>query len=398
MSAKRKKKKKVNPCDFTVLILTVILVVIGIVAVFSASYYRALNSESGSPFTFLIRQVLFAVIGAVLMYAASYIEYHFWQRYSLLILAVSIVLLILVLTPAGTDVNGSSRWIYIGPVSIMPGEIAKFAMICFCAAYFSGGSDRVRFPRLIFIVILTAVVAFLIIKQPSLSTAITVCGIVFGIAFIAGLNWGYVIAAVGAGVAGFMILAKTGTYWAGRIASFTDPFRDPRGDGWQVVQSLLALGTGGLTGLGLGKSVQKYLYLPEAHNDFILAIIGEEVGFIGILVIILLFVFLIWRCLHIAMNAPDRFGMFTAGGIAVMIGIQVVLNVAVVTSSMPPTGVSLPFISYGGNSLWILMTSMGIVLNISRKEYKEPEESAAKKKRKLRQETRQTEQRSAESI
>ena len=155
-------------------------------------------------------------------------------------------------------------------------------------------------------------------------------------------------------------------HWKKRIVAFTDPFADALGDGFQVVQSLLALGSGGLFGLGLGKSIQKNLYLPEPQNDFIIAIIGEELGLIGLLILLAVYAVLIWRCFHVCLNAPDRFGMLLAGGITIMIGLQVVLNIAVVTSSMPATGIALPFISYGGNALWIFMGCSGILLNISR--------------------------------
>ena len=382
------KKKNAKPCDFLMLVLTVILVIFGIGMVFSASYYKALNSPSGSPFTYLEKQGVFAMIGAVIMYVCSYLDYHLWQRYSLVILAIAVALLVLVLL-IGTNVNGAKRWIYIGPISIMPGEIAKFAMICFMSAYFSGSPDRAKLKGLIIPVILTLGVAGLIILQPNLSTAITVCGIVFGMAFIAGLHWGYIVGLLGAGAAAFVVLANSGTYWAARITSFQNPFKDSSGDGWQAVQSLLALGTGGLSGLGIGKSIQKNLYLPEPQNDFILAIIGEELGLIGILVLLLVFALLIWRCLRTAIKAPDRFGMLMASGVGVMIGLQVILNVAVVTSSMPPTGVALPFISYGGNSLWIFMGSVGILLNISRQIDEAPKEDPAKRRLRMRREARQ---------
>lgn len=212
----------------------------------------------------------------------------------------------------------------------------------------------------------------LIIRQPNLSTAITVCGIIAGIMFIAGLQWRYVISALvlGSGAIGFLVAFGDkigGAHWKKRIVSFLDPFADALGDGFQVVQSLLALGSGGLFGLGLGKSIQKNLYLPEPQNDFILAIIGEELGFVGVLALLIVYMLLIWRCFHICLNAPDRFSMLMCGGITVMLALQVILNVAVVTSSMPPTGIALPFISYGGNSLWIFMASMGIMLNVSKK-------------------------------
>ena len=186
--------------------------------------------------------------------------------------------------------------------------------------------------------------------------------------FVAGLKLRYCFGLVGLGAVGIagILIANPDSHWADRITSFLDPFANPLGDGYQVVQSLMALGSGGLFGVGLGKSIQKNLYLPEPQNDFILAIIGEELGYIGLLILMLVYVVLIWRGIHVAVNAPDQFGMLLASGIISMIAIQVVLNIAVVTSSMPPTGVTLPFVSYGGNALMLFMGSMGILLNISR--------------------------------
>lgn len=204
--------------------------------------------------------------------------------------------------------------------------------------------------------------------QPNMSTAFTVVFIAGGMLIVSGVKWRHMgILAGAATVAGVgLILMDTEGYRFARFTSFLDPFADALGNGWQVVQSLLAMGTGGLTGLGLGNSIQKNLYLPEPQNDFILAIIGEELGFIGILALMCVYMLLIWRGCHIAINAPDYMGMMMAAGITIMIGIQVVMNVAVVTSSFPPTGVILPFVSYGGNALMIFMGAMGVLLNISK--------------------------------
>ena len=373
-----KSKREAAPCDFLLLALTAILVIFGIVMIFSASYYDSLNSDGGSPYYYLKRQIAWAVIGCILMYVLSYVDYHKFRKYSILILIVSLLLLLALFTPVATTVNEATRWIRIGPISIMPGEIAKFAMICFVAAYFAADIRKIRslFKGIIPMALLTALFAGLIVVQPNLSTALTLCGIVAAMMFIAGMQWRYVFLLVAGLIGGLVMIFNSDTFWAVRMRSFVDPFKDAQGDGWQVVQSLLALGTGGLKGLGLGKSIQKNLYLPEPQNDFILAIIGEELGFIGIIILLAVFMLLIWRGLMIAMKSPDKFGMLFASGTMMMIGIQVVLNVAVVTSSMPPTGIALPFISYGGNSLWIFMASIGIVLNISRQIPKEAGQEA----------------------
>lgn len=371
MKLKPNGKFKIRQCDFLIIALTTILVIFGVVMVFSASYYKSIN-ESGSPYDYLLRQGFFAASGFVIMAVCSIIDYHFYKRICNLIMAGSLILLILVLTPLGLSEGGATRAIYLG-VTVMPGEIAKLAVIIFVASFLSRDPKSIlSFTKGILpVVILMGVVAALILKQPNMSTAITICGIIAGIMFLAGLKWRYVIVLGGLGGTAMSVLALFGDkigmdHWKSRLVSFMDPFADAAGDGFQVVQSLLALGSGGLFGQGLGKSIQKNLYLPEPQNDFILAIIGEELGLIGLLILMVIYAALVWRCFHVALNAPDFYGMLLAGGITIMIGLQVVLNVAVVTSSMPPTGIALPFISYGGNALWICMASMGIMLNISR--------------------------------
>lgn len=362
--------KNLRQSDFLIIALTTILVIFGVVMVFSASYYKSIN-DNGSPYSYLLKQGFFALTGFAIMAGCSLFDYHHYRKGCKLILGLSILLL--ALTPwLGVSEGGATRALYIG-ITIMPGEIAKLAVIIFVAAYLSKRKDLIlSFKHGVFpMVILMGVVAGLILMQPNLSTAMTICGIVCGIMFLAGLQWRYVLGVGGAGCGLVWFLVAFGDqlgldHVKKRIVSFMDPFADAAGDGFQVVQSLLALGSGGLFGLGLGKSIQKNLYLPEPQNDFILAIIGEELGLIGILLLLLVYAALVWRGFHIAMNAPDYYGMLLAGGITIMIGLQVILNVAVVTSSMPPTGIALPFISYGGNALWICMAAMGILLNISR--------------------------------
>ena len=283
---------------------------------------------------------------------------------------LSVILLILVLTPLGQTTNGATRWLRLGPITIMPGEIAKLAAILFVAWFLSEDTNRIKsiLRGILPLIGVAGVYGGLIIMQPNLSTAITVCGIIIAMMLVAGLKWRYVVTAGGIGIAGILsiVLFMKDSYWYTRLTSFTDPFADPLNEGYQAVQSLLALGSGGLFGVGLGKSVQKNLYLPEPQNDFILAIIGEELGFVGLLLLIVLYCLFIWRGTHVAINAPDQFGMLLASGIVLMVAIQVILNIAVVTSSMPPTGINLPFISYGGNALLIFMFSAGVLINISR--------------------------------
>jgi len=365
-----KVKRKIKSVDFFLIILTLGLVIFGIVMVFSASYYTAINKE-GDPYYYLKRDLIWAAGGLLLMWLTTVIDYRFYAKTAPYIMAVSLVLLALLFTSLGETRNNATRWLGVGDYTIMPGEIVKIAIIIFTAWYLSKDPSRIRsFTRGVLpLVSLCLVCTLMIIKQPNLSTAITVSGIIFGMMFIAGLNIIYFIGVIGAGatVVSGLVLADQSGYWFKRITSFMNPFADHLDSGFQVVQSLLALGSGGLFGLGLGKGIQKNLYLPEPQNDFILAIIGEELGYIGCIILFAAYVLLIWRGIRIALNAPDMFGSLLASGITIMLAIQVMLNIAVVTSSLPPTGITLPFVSYGGNALMLFMGSMGILLSISRR-------------------------------
>ena len=353
--------------DFPLVVLVTLLAVFGVVMVFSASYYNSIN-DTGTPYTYLWSQGFYGITGFIIMMGISLFDYHIARGLAWPLAVVGIVLLVLVFSPIGVTVNGATRWLKVGPITAMPGEVVKAIVIILAASWFSAKAKRAETLKGILpIVIYTLLVCFLIVKQPNLSTAITVFLIAVGVAFVAGLQWRYIVLMIGGIAGGFFYLSNINTgYWHDRVVSFRDPFADALGDGFQVVQSLLALGTGGLWGKGLGQSVQKNLYLPEPQNDFILAIIGEELGFLGIVALMILYILLVWRLFYIAVRSKDSFGMLICSGIAIMIGVQVLLNVAVVTSSMPATGIALPFVSAGGNSLWILMGMMGIALNISK--------------------------------
>ena len=347
--------------------LTCALVIFGVIMVFSASYYWSID-KVGNPYNFLIKDLFWAGTGFFIMIVTTALDYHVYKKWAPWLMGGGLLLLVAVLF-IGATINNAQRWIMIGPITIMPGEICKICVIIFTACFLCRDASRVNnFTKGILpLLALAGVCGLLIMKQPNMSTAITVVGIIFAMMFVAGLHLRYVGAMFIMGVSGIlMLIIKGGGYRMQRLVSFLDPFADPLGDGYQVCQGLLALGSGGLRGLGLGKSIQKNLYLPEPQNDFILAIIGEELGYIGVLVLMLVYLILIYRGIRIVLQAPDRFGMLLGSGIVMMIGIQVLLNVAVVTSSMPPTGITLPFVSYGGNALWLFMGSMGILLNISR--------------------------------
>ena len=369
LKGKKRTKLKLKSGDFWLMLFTLMLVLFGLIMVFSASYYSSI-SQDGNPYSYLVRHGAWVVFGLVAMAFGALFDYRKYKKWALPIMIVSVILLVLLLTPLGQTTNGATRWIKVGPVTLMPGEIAKIAAIIFVAWFLSEDASRIKSLKrgILPLLGIIAVYGALIVKQPNLSTAITVCGIIIAMMLVAGLKWRYVATAGGIGVVGILsiVIFMKDTYWYNRLTSFTDPFQDALGDGYQAVQSLLALGSGGLFGVGLGKSVQKNLYLPEPQNDFILAIIGEELGYIGVLLLIALYCLFIWRGIHIALNAPDQFGLLLASGIVLMVAIQVILNIAVVTSSMPPTGINLPFISYGGNALLIFMFSAGVLLNISR--------------------------------
>lgn len=367
-----KEKYQMKSGDFILAILVMGFVIFGLIMVFSASYYNSI-SESGDPYAYLKRDLAWAVVGLAGMIFMALYDYHKLAKIAPMMLIISLVLLAMVFTPLGVTLNGATRWIGIKlggsrSLTIMPGDVAKACSIVFVAWFLSKDSSRIRsFTRgVVPLFLLIGVYFGLIILQPNMSTAITVAGIIVGMMFIAGLNLFYLFAVAGLGGMGAFGLILVEPYRLNRLVSFLDPFKDAQNTGYQVVQSLLALGSGGVFGVGLGKSIQKTLYLPEPQNDFIFAIIGEELGYVGCMLLIIAYILLIWRGCHIALNAPDLFGTLLASGITIMLAIQVILNIAVVTSSMPPTGVVLPFISYGGNALLLFMGSMGVLLNISR--------------------------------
>ncbi|MBR2560353.1 MAG: cell division protein FtsW [Firmicutes bacterium] len=367
-------KRKPGTVDHLMVILVAVLTVFGVVMVFSASYYDSI-SDTGSPYTFFINQAISAATGIIMMLILSRINYHMFSKLAIPITILGFILLCLIFTPLGRSEGGATRAVYMG-FMIMPGEIAKVVLIIFGAWYFSKDRTRAKkFMGLLPFGVYTLAVVFLIYKQPNLSTAITVMIIGLGIAFFAGMQKRYlliVLLVIAAGLAYLIFIDKS--YQHDRIMCWFDPFKYELGIGFQVVQSLYAIATGGLFGKGLGMSVQKNLYLPEPQNDFIIAIIGEELGFLGIALMLAVFMLLLWRIFRVAIEAEDDFGALLAGGAGVMIGAQVVLNIAVVTSSAPPTGIALPFISYGRNALWICTALMGIVLNVSRHTRPEPEE------------------------
>ena len=367
-------RRRPGTMDFLMVILVTLLTVFGVVMVFSASYYDSI-SETGSPYSFFINQAISAVTGMILMLALSKLPYQVFRKFAIPIVVIGLILLCLIFTPLGRSGGGATRAVYLG-FMIMPGEIAKVVLIIFGAWYFSKDMSRARNLKGLFpFGAYTLLVVLLIYMQPNLSTAITVAVIGVGIAFLAGMQKRYILLIMLVVAAGFAYLIFIDdSYQHDRVMCWFDPFQYELGIGYQVVQSLYAISTGGIFGKGLGMSVQKNLYLPEPQNDFIMAIIGEELGFLGIALMLAVFLLLLWRIFRVAIEAKDNFGMLLAGGAGIMIGAQLVLNIAVVTSSAPPTGIALPFISYGRNALWMCMAIMGIVLNVSRQTRPDPDD------------------------
>ncbi len=357
--------------DFLVLLMTFGLVIFGTIMVFSASYYNSI-SEDGTPYSYLVRQLFWVAVGTAALLVLSRLDYRFYKALAWPGLLGSLVLLLLLFTPLGITRNHATRWLGVEqlPLTLMPAEIAKLALIIFIAWYFSAKPERSLRPGtgMLPILLIAGVFGGLVMLQPNMSTTMIIFGIAMSMMVFAGVRWRdfLITMLLGAGAAVILIAADPDGYRLRRVTSFLDPFADPLGAGYQVMQSLFAMGSGGVFGVGLGKSIQKNLHLPEAQNDFILAIIGEELGFVGILLLLLCYLVLIWKGFEIALRARDFFGMLLACGITSMLAIQVILNVLVTTSSMPPTGVILPFVSYGGNALLLFMSAMGILLNISR--------------------------------
>ncbi|AZB42839.1 stage V sporulation protein E [Bacillus sp. FJAT-42376] len=359
--------KKTTP-DFILIIVTLLLLTVGLIMVYSASAIWA-DYKFDDSFFFAKRQLLFAGIGIIGMFFIMNVDYWTWRTWAKILLLVCFVLLIAVLIPGiGMERNGSRSWIGVGAFSIQPSEFMKFAMIVFLAKYLSEHQKKITSFRKGLIPSLGLVfIAFgMIMLQPDLGTGTVMVGTCIIMIFTAGARiWHFGFLGL-LGVGGFAALVLSAPYRMKRITSFLDPWQDPLGSGFQIIQSLYAIGPGGLFGMGLGQSRQKFFYLPEPQTDFIFAILSEELGFIGGTLVLLLFCLLLWRGIRIALGAPDLYGAFLAVGIIAMVAIQVMINIGVVTGLMPVTGITLPFLSYGGSSLTLMLMGIGVLLNISR--------------------------------
>ena len=358
----------VSGYDFGVVAFVLLLSLFGIAMVFSAGYYQTINTANPDPTYYLVRQAIWVVSGLFIMLVVANIDYHVYMKFSNLIMIISLGLLVAVILTSST-VGGAQRGLF--GLNITPSEFSKVAIIVFTSCFLVKDPSAIRTAKgLGVLLIVMGLHFYLIVMQPNLSTAIVLVAIMISIMLVAGLNILFMALPAAAAVAGYfyIITAKVPEHWYNRINSFMDPFADRQGSGYQVTQGLIALGNGGLKGLGFGRSVAKTLYLPDPQNDFILAVIGEELGYIGFILLMLVYIILICRLFMVALKARDKLGFYLATGVAVMLGLQVIINVAVVTSSMPATGITLPFISYGGTSMWSFMIAIGIALNVSRKQ------------------------------
>lgn len=336
--------------------------------VYSASAIWATYKFDDS-FFFAKRQLLFAGIGIVAMFFLMNVEYWTWRSRAKLLLLVCFFLLLAVLVPGiGMERNGSRSWIGVGAFSIQPSEFMKLAMIAFLAKFLSENQKRITSFKKGFLPSLGIVFsAFaLIMLQPDLGTGTVMVGTCIVMLFVSGARIAHFAFLGVLGLTGFAALVLSAPYRIARITSYLNPWEDAQGSGFQIIQSLYAIGPGGLFGMGLGQSRQKFFYLPEPQTDFIFAILSEELGFIGGSLILLLFSLLLWRGVRIALGAPDLYGSFIAIGIISMIAIQVMINIGVVTGLIPVTGITLPFLSYGGSSLTLMLMAVGVLLNVSR--------------------------------
>ncbi|MBI4492628.1 MAG: putative lipid II flippase FtsW [Chloroflexi bacterium] len=347
----------------------VALVVLGALMVYSASFVVAHNEFDDDTY-FLVRQLLFAGVGGLALLAALRLDYHRWQALSLVLLLVSLATLVAVLLPGlGITTYGAQRWLKLGPVPpVQPSEFAKFALVLYLADWLSRKGAQVRHLTfgLVPFAIIVALVAGLVMLEPDLGTTVLLAITAVSIFFVAGANLLHFLLGLGAGSVALYWMIHSAGYRSERLRVFLDPWKDPQDSGWHTIQTLIALGSGGLTGLGLGMGRQKAYWVPNAHTDAIFAIIGEELGLLGTVAVLALFALIAWRGMRIAFLAPDLFGRLLATGFTSVIVWQALVNIAVVTNTVPYTGVPLPFVSHGGSSIVISMLAAGVLLNVSR--------------------------------
>ena len=359
-----------KPIDKTLLTIMILLMMLGLLTLFSATYYKAQNS-TGDPWSEVKKQMFGVAVGAAAMQFTIRIPYQFWGKRKVVVagIALSCVLLLLVVIPGiGVNINGSRRWLSIAGISFQPGEFAKYAVVLFMAMVLTARGRKIQwlFKGILPVLVVPGVLFLLILEQPNLSTAGTIIIVSVLMVLLAGAKWQHMLVLGAGGLALGAYYAWSEEYRRERLLSFMNPFAKMSDEGYQLSQSLIAFGSGGLFGMGLGQGRQKYAYLPYPESDFIFAIVGEDFGLAGCLAVILLFVAFMIAGMRIAMTCEDKHGCLLAAGIIGMISVQAFINMGVVVGVLPTTGLPLPFFSAGGTSLSITMAAVGIVLNISR--------------------------------
>jgi cell division protein FtsW len=352
--------------DKLLFMATLLLVCTSVVMVYSASAFIAMENN-GDPYLYLFKQVTWALLGLVLVPLMMRIDYRTYRQPIVIWTGLAIVIAGLVAVLFGEARNGANRWLNFGSLGVQPSELAKIVVVVFIAALLERRMDRIDDPAyaLLPIGVVLAVIVALILREPDLGTSVAILVIAAVMIFAAGIDYRYVAAMGVAGSAALYFLLAVSDYRWRRVTAFLNPWADPLGDGFQMIQSMIAVGSGGLFGRGLMGGVQKLFYLPEPHNDFIYAVISEELGFVGATIVVACFCVITWRGLRTALRAPDRFGAFLALGLTTMVAFQAFFNVSVVLGLMPTKGIPLPFVSYGGSSLLINLLGMGMLLNVS---------------------------------
>ena len=353
--------------DWLLFMAAFALITLSVIMVYSASSFIAQN-KFGDSYYFLSKQVTFVLIGCLIVAVMMRVDYHVFEQPSVVwtLIGGSVIALAFVYL-AGAEAKGARRWFGLAGIGIQPSEFAKFAAIVFTAALLERRMDKINQPREVLapVGLMVAIVAGLIVIEPDLGTAVTLVFAVAVMLFAAGLGWKYIGGAALAGLPVLAALLLTKGYRRQRLLVFLDPWQEPQGTGWQTIQSLLAVGRGGITGVGLMQGIQKRFYLPEPHNDFIFAVVAEELGLIGCVLVVAAVGVIVWRGLVASLNAPDRFGSFLALGLTALIGFQALLNISVVLALLPTKGIPLPFVSAGGSSLLVSFLAIGVLLNVS---------------------------------
>ena len=367
---KRRKIKKNNmkSIDYALLCALLLLLFIGVIMVYSSSSYYALyQKDVYNTNYYFIKEITWVIVGTIGMVITMSLDYHIYKKFTPWLVLITLALLVIVLF-AGADINGAIRWIRLGPLSFQPSELAKYVLVLYLALLIDKRKNKIKKfgEGTIFYLCIAAVFAVLILLEKNLSITAIIMMVAFIMILVGGAKISHLLSLVPVGIAAGLALIFTASYRLDRLTSFLNPWADPSGDSYQLIQSLYALGSGGIFGVGLGNSRQKALFMPEPHNDFIFSIIGEELGLIGCIFIIFIFMFIVIRGTTIAIKSRDNYGFLLAIGIISVISIQAIINIAVVSGSMPVTGVPMPFISYGGTSLVFNLGAMGILLNISR--------------------------------